>query len=75
MKPLQYAARVTWAVLPLIYMVTYIVLTGAFTSEVKALVVGVVMTTTLGTIVGFWFQSSSGSQQKDQRNEPPPPAG
>jgi len=68
MRPaVWYSAAVTAAVLPLVYWVTWRVLTGPFTAELQAFVAGAIVGTGLGTIVNFWMGSSSGSQRKDER--------
>lgn len=59
---------VTVALLPLVYWVTWMVLTGDFTSDLKAMVVGQVMGVALGSSVQYWLGSSNGSARKDERN-------
>lgn len=68
MKPAAwYSAAVTAAILPLIYWVTWRVLTGPFNPEVQSFVAGAVVGTGLGTIVNFWMGTSASSQRKDER--------
>lgn len=67
MKPLQVQLAVTAALLPLVYWVTWKVLTGPFSTDVQALVVGQVMGTALGASVQYWLGSSSGSARKDEQ--------
>jgi hypothetical protein len=56
--------------LPLVYWVTWRVLTGPeFSSDVQALVVGQVMGTALGASVQYWLGSSSGSARKTEMSE------
>lgn len=62
------AVWVTAALLPLIYGVVYLVLTGdseAFSSEVKSMVVAAVVTGVLGGITGYWLGTSASSKAKD----------
>jgi membrane protein YqaA with SNARE-associated domain len=68
MKPAAtYSAAMTAAILPLIYWVTWRVLTGPFSGEVQSMVVGAVVGSGLGAITGFWLGSSASSQRKDDR--------
>jgi len=68
MKPAAvYSAAVTAAILPLVYWVTWRVLTGPFSGEVQSMVVGAVVGSGLGAITGFWLGSSASSQRKDER--------
>lgn len=68
MKPAAfYSATVTAAVLPLVYWVTWRVLTGPFSPEVQSMVVGSVVGSGLGAVTGFWLGSSASSQRKDER--------
>ncbi|MFO0454285.1 MAG: hypothetical protein ACK52I_37485 [Pseudomonadota bacterium] len=56
---------ITAALMPLVYMVTYIVLTSdSFSQDVKSMVVGAVMLGTLGAVAQFWLGSSYGSSRK-----------
>lgn len=67
MKPAAwYSAAVTAAILPLIYWVTWRVLTGPFSAEVQSVVVGAVVGSGLGAVTGFWLGSSASSQRKDE---------
>ena len=68
MKPAAwYSAVVTAAILPLVYWVTWRVLTGPFSIEVQSMVVGAVVSGGLGAVTGFWLGSSASSQRKDER--------
>ncbi len=68
MKPAAwYSAAVTAAILPLVYWVTWRVLTGPFSIEVQSMVVGAVVSGGLGAVTGFWLGSSASSQRKDER--------
>ena len=68
MKPAAwYSAAVTAAILPLVYWVTWRVLTGPFSVEVKSMVVVAVVSGGLGAVTGFWLGSSASSQRKDER--------
>lgn len=62
-----YSAAVTAAILPLVYWVTWRVLTGPFSIEVQSMVVGAVVSGGLGAVTGFWLGSSASSQRKDER--------
>ena len=56
MKPAAwYSAAVTAAILPLVYWVTWRVLTGPFSIEVQSMVVGAVVSGGLGAVTGFWL--------------------
>lgn len=69
MKPAAwYSAAVTAAILPLVYWVTWRVLTGPFSIEVQSMVVGAVVSGGLGAVTGFWLGSSASSQRKDERS-------
>ena len=68
MKPAAwYSAAVTAAILPLVYWVTWRVLTGPFSIEVQSMVVGAVVSGGLGAVTGFWLGSSASSQRKDEK--------
>lgn len=68
MKPAAwYSAAVTAAILPLVYWVTWRVLTGPFSAEVQSMVVGAVVSGGLGAVTGFWLGSSASSHRKDER--------
>lgn len=68
MKPAAwYSAAVTAAILPLVYWVTWRVLTGPFSTEVQSMVVGAVVSGGLGAVTGFWLGSSASSQRKDEK--------
>ena len=70
MKPAAwYSAAVTAAILPLIYWVTWRVLTDPFSTEVQSVVVGAVVGSGLGAVTGFWLGSSASSQRKDERGQ------
>ena len=71
MKPAAWCtAAVTAAILPLVYWVTWRVLTGPFSVEVQSMVVGAVVSGGLGSVTGFWLGSSASSQRKDERSGP-----
>lgn len=63
------AFAVTMALLPLVYMTVYYVLTGDFASEVKSMVIAAVVSGILGSVAGFWLGSSFSSQRKDERGK------
>lgn len=68
MKPAAwYSAAVTAAIMPLVYWVTWRVLTGPFSTEVQSMVVGAVVSGGLGAVTGFWLGSSASSQHKEER--------
>ncbi len=68
MKPAAwYSAAVTAAIMPLVYWVTWRVLTGPFSTEVQSMVVGAVVSGGLGAVTGFWLGSSASSHRKDER--------
>jgi hypothetical protein len=68
MKPAAwYSAAVTAAIMPLVYWVTWRVLTGPFSTEVQSMVVGAVVSGGLGAVTGFWLGSSASSQRKEER--------
>ena len=66
MKPPAYAGLITAALLPLVYMVVWVVLTGAFSPEVQSMVIGAVVSGVLSAITGFWLGSSASSQRKTE---------
>lgn len=61
-----YSAAITAALLPLVYVVVWCVLTGDFSTDVKAMVVGAVVSNGLTAITGFWLGSSASSQRKTE---------
>ncbi len=65
----RYSLVITAAILPLVYWVTWRVLTGPFSGEVQSMVVGAVVSGGLGAVTGFWLGSSASSQRKDERPE------
>ena len=65
-----YAAGVTAALLPLVYLVTWKVLTGPFSPEVQSMVIGAVVSGVLSSVSGFWLGSSASSQRKTEILEP-----
>lgn len=65
-SPAIYSAAVTASLLPLVYWVTWRVLTGPFSGEVQSVVIGAVVGTVLGSVCGFWLGSSAGSQRKSE---------
>lgn len=71
----HYSLAITAALLPLVYWVTWRVLTGPFSPEVQSVVVGAVVGSGLGAITGFWLGSSASSQRKtEQAAASAPPA-
>jgi muramidase (phage lysozyme) len=61
------AMWITLALLPLVYMVVAAVLFGEqFSSDMKAMVIGAVVTGVLGAIVAYWLGSSFGSWRKTE---------
>lgn len=66
MKPVAYAGLITAALLPLVYMVVWLVLTGKFNPEVQSMVIGAVVSGVLSAISGFWLGSSASSQRKTE---------
>lgn len=68
MKPaVWYSAVATAAMLPLIYMVVWRVLTGPFSIEIQSMVIGAVVSGVLQAIVQFWLGTSASSQRKSER--------
>ena len=68
MKPaVWYSAVATAAMLPLIYMVVWRVLTGPFSIEIQSMVIGAVVSGVLQAIVQFWLGTSASSQRKTER--------
>lgn len=62
------AVWITAALLPLVYGVVYIVLTGStdnFSTETKAMVVAAIVSGVLGAILGYWLGTSASSARKD----------
>jgi hypothetical protein len=57
---------ITLALLPLVYGVTYMVLSGDFSQETKAMVVAAIITGVLGAVTGFWLGTSFGSSRKTE---------
>lgn len=65
MKPASYhSAVITAALLPLVYMVVWRVLTGPFSVEVQSMVIGAIVSGVLQAIVQFWLGTSASSQRK-----------
>ena len=70
---------VSLALMPLVYWVTWRVMTGPFSPEVQSMVAGAVMGTALGAMTNFWLGSSAGSARKTElageakAQEPAPP--
>lgn len=65
----QPAFLVTLLLLPLVYLVTWQVLTGpvdAFSSEVKSMVVAAIISGVLGALTGYWLGTSFSSQRKTE---------
>lgn len=56
----------TAALLPLVYMVVWHVLTEPYSVEIKSMVIGAVVSSVLQAIVQFWLGSSASSQRKDE---------
>ena len=52
-RPSYASLAITGALLPLVYLTVYYVLTGDFAAEVKSMVVGAVVSGVLGSITGF----------------------
>lgn len=68
MKPASYhSAVITAALLPLVYMVVWRVLTGPFSVEVQSMVIGAIVSGVLQAIVQFWLGTSASSQRKTER--------
>lgn len=68
MKPaVWYSALATAAMLPLIYMVVWRVLTGPFSIEIQSMVIGAVVSGVLQAVVQFWLGTSASSQRKTER--------
>ena len=68
MKPaVWYSAVATAAMLPLIYMVVWRVLTGPFSIEIQSMVIGAVVSGVLQAVVQFWLGTSASSQRKTER--------
>lgn len=68
MKPaVWYSAFATAALLPLIYMVVWRVLTGPFSIEIQSMVIGAVVSGVLQAVVQFWLGTSASSQRKTER--------
>ena len=63
---LQPAIWVTAMLMPLIYGVTYQVMTGDFSSEVQSMVIASVITGCLGAVSGFWLGTSFSSSRKTE---------
>ena len=71
MRPaVWYAAAITAALLPLVYLVVWKVLTGPYSAEVQSLVIGAVVGTVLSSIANFWLGSSASSQRKTEQLNP-----
>lgn len=70
MKPATYySGTITAALLPLVYMVVWRVLTGPYSVEVQSMVIGAVVSGVLQSIVAFWLGTSASSQRKTELNE------
>jgi hypothetical protein len=70
MKPAMFhSATITAALLPLVYIVVWRVLTGPFSAEVQSMVIGAVVSGVLSAITGFWLGSSASSQRKTELRE------
>lgn len=67
------ALWVTFAVLPLVYVVTWLALTGDFTSEVKSMVVATIVSGGLSGIMGYWLGTSFSSARKTELQGPTKP--
>lgn len=59
-----HSAVITAALLPLVYMVVWRVLTGPFSVEVQSMVIGAIVSGVLQAIVQFWLGTSASSQRK-----------
>jgi muramidase (phage lysozyme) len=69
-KPFWYGP-VSWAtvlLLPMIYYTVYMVLSGSaeVSQETKSMVIGFIIGTTLGSIISFYFGTTSQSAKKDE---------
>ena len=62
-----YSVLATAAMLPLVYMVVWRVLTGPFSIEIQSMVIGAVVSGVLQAIVQFWLGTSASSQRKDEK--------
>ena len=60
------ALIITSLLMPLVYVVVWLTLTGPFPPEVKSLVVGSVVTGVLSSITGFWLGASVGHNRDQQ---------
>lgn len=68
MKPaVWYSGLATLALLPLVYMVVWHVLTESYAVEIKSMVIGAVVSGVLQTIAQFWLGTSASSQRKTER--------
>ena len=70
MKPASFqSAAITAALLPLVYMVVWRVLTGPYSMEVQSMVIGAIVSGVLQAIVQFWLGTSASSQRKTEMSE------
>lgn len=70
MKPaVFYSGVITAALLPLVYMVVWRVLTGPYSIEVQSMVIGAVVSGVLQAMVQFWLGTSASSQRKTELRE------
>ena len=65
MKHATMPAIFTASLLPLVYWVTWRVLTGPFAAEVQSMVIGAVVSGALGSALGYWLGTSASSARKD----------
>jgi uncharacterized membrane protein YccC len=66
-------AAFTAALLPLVYWVTWRVLTGPFSAEVQSMVIGAVVSGAFGSAIGYWLGTSASSARKDAQLQEPRP--
>ena len=70
MRPaIYYSGAITAALLPLVYMVVWRVLSGPYSVEVQSMVIGAVVSGVLQAIVQFWLGTSASSQRKTEFRE------
>ena len=57
---------VTVMLMPLVYFVTYKVMTGAFSAEVQSMVIASIISGVLSAVTGFWLGTSFSSARKTE---------
>lgn len=62
----QPAIWVTVLLMPLVYFVTYSVMTGSFSSEVQSMVIASIVSGVLSAVTGFWLGTSFSSSRKSE---------